>query len=74
MNEFILFYCRNIYYFRYIYIHTHTYSLKKEFIYTYNFIFFTKAWIIRRCKKYCSLIIYILHSDPFHVKDIGQVA
>ena len=60
MNEFILFYFKNIYYI--------IYSLKKK-TYTHIYIesFFTKAWIIRRCKKkYCSLITYILHFNLFH--------
>ena len=63
MNEFILFYFKNIYYIIYIY----TYSLKKKNIHIYIEFFFTKAWIIRHCKKkYCSRITYILHFNLFH--------
>jgi len=45
----------------------YTYSLKKKYTHIYIEFFFTKAWIIRRCKKkYCSLITYILHFNLFH--------
>jgi len=64
MNEFILFYFKNIYYIIYIYIHIFP---PKKNIHIYIEFFFTKTWIIRRCKKkYCSLITYILHFNLFY--------
>jgi len=64
MNEFILFYFKNIYYIIYI----HIFPQKKIYTHIYIEFFFTKAWIIRRCKKkiYCSLITYSLHFNLFH--------
>ena len=45
----------------------YTYSLKQKYTHIYIEFFFTKTWIIRRCKKkYCSLITYILHFNLFH--------
>ena len=46
----------------------YTYSLQKKNTHIYIEFYFTKAWIIRRCKKKknCSLITYILHFNLFH--------
>jgi len=63
MNEFILFYFKKIYYIIYI----HIFPPIKKYTHIYIEFFYTKAWIIRRCKKkYCSLITYILHLSLFH--------
>ena len=47
MNEFILFYFKNIYYIIYI----HILPPKKKYTHIYIEFYFTKAWIIIRCKK-----------------------
>jgi len=47
MNEFILFYFKNIYYIIYI----HIFPPKKKYTHIYIEFFFTKAWIIRCWKK-----------------------
>jgi len=47
MNEFILFYFKKFYYIIYIKI----FPPIKKYTHIYIEFFYTKAWIIRRCKK-----------------------